>query len=63
MKEDKIIFAPDYKIAKNLLKIIDSTEKLKKVFTPEFPILHLRKSKITNLISAYKATKKIGQNF
>ncbi|CAC5360090.1 unnamed protein product [Mytilus coruscus] len=55
LKEDKIIFAPDYKIAKNLLKLIDTTEKYK-VFTPEFPILHLRKSKITNLISAYKAT-------
>ncbi|CAC5405584.1 unnamed protein product [Mytilus coruscus] len=55
LKEDKIIFAPDYKIAKNLLKLIDTTEKYK-VFTPEFPILNLRKSKITNLISAYKAT-------
>ncbi|VDI35096.1 Hypothetical predicted protein [Mytilus galloprovincialis] len=55
VKEDKIIFAPDYKIAKNLLKLIDSTEKYK-VFIPEFPILHLRKSKITNLISAYKTT-------
>lgn len=55
VKEDKIIFAPDYKIAKNLLKLIDTTEKYK-VFTLEFPILRLRKSKTTNLISAYKAT-------
>ncbi|CAC5383204.1 unnamed protein product [Mytilus coruscus] len=55
VKEDKIIFAPDYKIAKYLLKLIDSTEKYK-VLILEFPILHLRKSKITNLISAYKTT-------
>ncbi|CAC5360077.1 unnamed protein product [Mytilus coruscus] len=52
---DDILIKTDVNIAKNLLKLIDTTEKYK-VFTPEFPILHLRKSKITNLISAYKAT-------
>lgn len=55
LKRDKILFAPDFKIAQNLLKLLDTNAKYR-VFIPEFPILHLRKSKITNLISAYKST-------
>lgn len=47
------MFAPDYKIAKNLFKLMDQNPKYQ-IFLPEFPVLHLRKSKITNLISAYR---------
>ena len=54
-KDDRILFAPDYKIAKNLLKLMDQSSKYD-TFLPEFPVLHLRKSKITNLISAYKTS-------
>ena len=49
----RILFGPDHKVGKNLLELIAEHEKYK-VFLPEFPLLHLRKSKITNLGSAYK---------
>ena len=52
---DRVLTAPDYKVAKNLLALIDSDIKYR-TFLPEFPVLHLRKSKITNLISAYETT-------
>ncbi|CAC5361529.1 unnamed protein product [Mytilus coruscus] len=42
----KILFAPDNKIGSNLLKLFSSSKKYQN-FLPEFPILHLRKSKIT----------------
>ena len=54
-KHERILFAPDYKIAKNLFKLMDQNPKYQ-TFLPEFPVLHLRKSKITNLISAYKSS-------
>ncbi|WAR09222.1 LOW QUALITY PROTEIN: hypothetical protein MAR_019180 [Mya arenaria] len=49
----KIIFAPDHKIAANLLRLQDNNPRYR-TFLPEFPVLHLRKSKITILCSAYK---------
>lgn len=52
---DRVLTAPDYKVAKHLLALIGSDIKYK-TFLPEFPVLHLRKSKITNLISACKTT-------
>ena len=55
VNHERILFAPDYKIAKNLFKLMDQNSKYQ-TFLPEFPILHLRKSKITNLISAYKSS-------
>ena len=54
-KNERILFAPDYKIARNLFKLMDQNPKYQ-IFLPEFPVLHLRKSKITNLISAYKSS-------
>ena len=51
--KDRILLAPDYKIAKNLLKLMASNPKYQ-IFLPEFPMLHLRKSKITNFLKAYK---------
>ena len=50
---NKILFAPDQKIGQNLLKLIEGSNRYQ-VFLPEFPCLHLRKSKITNLCTAYK---------
>ncbi|XP_053383815.1 uncharacterized protein LOC128550010 [Mercenaria mercenaria] len=49
----KILFAPDHKIASNLFKLRESNKKYD-IFLPEFPCLHLRKSKIRILCSAYK---------
>lgn len=49
----RILFAPDHKIGINLLKLM-STNPVYKSFVPEFPLLHLRKSKITTLCRAYK---------
>ena len=50
---NRILFAPDNKIATNLFKLMDNNPKYR-VFLPEFPLLHLKKSKITTLSSAYK---------
>jgi hypothetical protein len=50
----KILFGPDQKIGINLLKLIKQKPKQFGLFLPEFPLLHLRKSKITILVSAYK---------
>ncbi|MCW4344649.1 MAG: hypothetical protein N0E48_15030, partial [Candidatus Thiodiazotropha endolucinida] len=50
---NKILFGPDQKIGNNLLKLIKESERYG-AFLPEFPCLHLRKSKITNLCTAYK---------
>ncbi|KAL3841569.1 hypothetical protein ACJMK2_019691 [Sinanodonta woodiana] len=52
---EKVMFVPDYKIARNLFKLIDGNKKYA-TFLPEFPVLHLRKSKIMNLISAYETS-------
>ncbi|WAR27995.1 hypothetical protein MAR_013699 [Mya arenaria] len=52
-RTDKIIFAPDHKIAANLFKLRESQKK-NELFLPESPSLHLRKSKLTILCSAYK---------
>jgi hypothetical protein len=52
-KHRKILFGPDNKIGKNLL-ILRKSDPMYTVFIPEFPLLHVRKSKITVLFSAYK---------
>lgn len=49
----RFLFAPDYKIAKNLVHLMKTDNKFK-AFLPEFPILHLKKSKINNIFAAYK---------
>lgn len=51
--KDRILFGPDHKVGKNLLQLISEDKKFA-VFLPEFPLLHLRKSKITTIGSAYK---------
>ena len=50
---NRILCGPDNKILNNLLKLQKQSNKYK-VFLPEFPLLHLRKSKINTLFSAYK---------
>ena len=49
----RILFGADNKIGKNLLQLMKLDIKYN-IFLPEFPLLHLRKSKITNLFSGYK---------
>ena len=49
---DKVLLAPDHKIANNVFKLM--REPKYKHLLPEFPVLHLVKSKINNLVSAYK---------
>ena len=51
--EEKIIFGPDHKIGKNLLSLRNHGTRYS-IFLPEFPLLHVRKHKITILFSAYK---------
>lgn len=41
-RNERILFAPEYKIAKNLFKLMDQNPKYQ-IFLPEFPVLHLRK--------------------
>jgi len=50
--KDRILCAPDHKIANNLFTLMKQQHRYKR-FLPEFPLLHLRKSKITTLISGY----------
>ena len=50
---DRILCGPDNKICSNLLTLMERDKKYK-AFLPEFPILHLRKSKINTILSAYK---------
>ena len=50
-KHEKILFGPDNKIGSNLLKLREHNRRYEH-FLPEFPLLHLRKSKINNLWSA-----------
>ena len=50
--KEKILFAPDHKIANNVFSLME--EPHFSCLLPEFPVLHLLKSKITNLISAYE---------
>ena len=57
-KHERILIAPDYKIAKNLFRLVDQNPK-NQAICPEFPLLHLRKSKITNLISATRSSRLI----
>ena len=52
--KDRVILAPDNKISKNILKLLKTGDKYK-TFLVEFPVLHLRKSKINSLGSAYEA--------
>ena len=49
----KILFGPDHKIGNNLFKLIAADPQFS-VYLPEFPVLHLRKSRINNIISGYK---------
>ena len=51
---DRIILAPDYKTAKNVFKLMNTSPRYQ-IFLPEFPLLHLRKSKIGNFLKAYKS--------
>ena len=50
---DRILFGPDNKIGANMLKLLSQETRFEQ-FLPEFPLLHLRKSKINILFSAYK---------
>jgi hypothetical protein len=50
----KILFGPDQKIGINLLKLKQQKPQQFQAYLPEFPLLHLRKSKITILLTAYK---------
>ena len=49
---NRILSGPDHKIGKCMLSLINSDKKYER-FLLEFPLLHLRKSKITILFSAY----------
>ena len=49
----KILFGPDQKIGENMLKLLNSEPKYR-IILLEFPGLHLRKSRITNVCSGYK---------
>lgn len=53
-RKSRILFGPDHKIGKNLIELMKFDQQYKR-YLPEFPLLHLRKSKITNLFAAYKA--------
>ena len=50
---NRILCGPDNKIGKCLLELMEMDPKYKMIL-PEFPLLHLRKSKITVLFSAYQ---------
>lgn len=50
----RILLAPDHKIANNLFKLVKEDAMFHQNFVAEFPLLHLRKSKIVNLLSGYK---------
>ena len=50
--QDKIIFAPDFKVCDNLLKLKEEDIKYHCII-PECPVLHAGTSKITNLMSVY----------
>ncbi|XP_067660602.1 uncharacterized protein [Haliotis asinina] len=52
-KYDRILLAPDHKLSKNLIQLMKE-HKIFQQFLPEFPVLHLKKSKIANIFSAYK---------
>ena len=49
----RILFAPDNKIAKSFITLYQQNAMFQS-FLLEFPLLHLRKSKILNMLSAYK---------
>ena len=53
--DSRILFAPDQKKknGSNLMKLREQDAKYG-IFLPEIPLLHLRKSKITNLCTGYK---------
>ena len=50
---NRVLCGPDNKIGKSILTLM-ATDPKYKVFLVEFPLLHLRKSKITILFSAYQ---------
>ncbi|KAH3806890.1 hypothetical protein DPMN_135218 [Dreissena polymorpha] len=52
-QKDRILFALDHKILQNVIKLIKGNAKYQQFFL-EFPALHLRNSKITNLFAAYE---------
>ena len=49
---NRILCGPDNKIGKSLLNLLNVDKKYR-AFLPEFPLLHLRKSKINILFSSY----------
>ena len=49
---NRILCGPDHKVGNSVLKLMSVNEKYAS-FLPEFPLLHLRKSMITILFSAY----------
>lgn len=51
-EKEKILIAKDHKVALNVFELMKLPRY--RFVLPEFPVLHLMKSKITNLISAYK---------
>ena len=51
MGTNRILFGPDNKIGANLLQAMKDPKYQQ--FLPEFPLLHVRKSKINTLFSAY----------
>ena len=51
-RSNRILCGPDHKVGNCLLKLMSINEKYE-AFLPEFPLLHLRKSMITILFSAY----------
>ena len=53
LSKNRILCGPDNKIGQSLLRLMNMDDKYK-AFLPEFPLLHLRKSLITILFSAYK---------
>ena len=53
--ENRLLLGADHKIGKNLIILMKRDKKFLK-FLPEFPPLHLRKSKINTFFSAYKDT-------
>lgn len=51
--KERILFAPDHKISINLIHLVKTNRRFHQ-FLPEFPILHLKKSKINNVLQLIK---------
>lgn len=53
--KDRIILAPDHKIAQHVFSLRKKSILFRKAFVLEFPLLHLTKSTIVCLLSAYSS--------